>query len=100
MATATSTRRRGLTGGVADKTPCIAASTANLTLLEEANMSLTKREIEDNLAFLERCPINGKEAETMVRLRYKLIAMREGLLKALAPPSKKSSRSGNRKPGK
>jgi len=35
MATATSTRRRGLTGGVADKTPCIAASTANLTLSGE-----------------------------------------------------------------
>jgi len=35
MATATSTRRRGLTGTAGNKTPCIAGSTANLTLSAE-----------------------------------------------------------------
>ena len=67
-------------------------------------MSLTRQEIEVNLAFLERCQLTGKEAETMVRLRYKLIADRDDLLKKeapKAPPKKPASQSrGNGKPRK
>lgn len=64
-------------------------------------MSLTRVEVENNLAFLERCQLTGKEAETMVRLRYKLIAIREELLKKETEAGKTSKppakpRLGNR----
>lgn len=67
---------------------------------------LTRAEIENNVAFLERCQLTGKEAETMVRLKYKLVAMRNEKLAAetpknppAKPPSKPRSR-GNGKPRK
>lgn len=43
---------------------------------------LDKVEIENNLVFLERCQLTGKEAETLVKLRYKLISMRDEILEA------------------
>ena len=36
---------------------------------------LTEQEINNNLIFLERCTVQGKEAEAIVQLKYKLIQM-------------------------
>lgn len=66
-------------------------------------MALTRKDIENNLAFLERCQLTGKEAEAMVQLRYKLIAEREELLRAEVakpPPKPPAKPPGNGKKGK
>jgi len=59
-------------------------------------IQLDAQELQANLAFLDRCQLTGKEAETMVRLRYKLIEMMKqvGQPPAETPPKKAGSTNG------
>ena len=41
---------------------------------------LTIEDLQNNIVFLDRARLEGKEAETLVRLKYKLISMRKQLV--------------------
>lgn len=63
-------------------------------------MELTRADIENNLAFLERSQLTGKEAEVMVSLRYKLVEMRNDLIKKAKAASPIIPSKSNDKPTK